>query len=176
MYACLGIDVTVSADSIILSELVLIDKLIKYCKMEDSSAADTPDTCTLLGTDIYGAHFNKEWKYASVVGMDLYLSGNSRPDIQLAVHQLTCFTHCPKAFHTKAVQRLCKYLKGTRAKGLTFKKSKLFNLDCYVDADFSGLWNFEDIQDLISVHFCCSYLVTLGVPSQMNIQIKYSRN
>ncbi len=40
--------------------------------------------------------------------MLLYVSSNSRPDIQFAVHQCARFTHCPKKSHGEAVRRICR--------------------------------------------------------------------
>jgi hypothetical protein len=37
-------------------------------------------------------------------------------------------------------------LQGTKDKGLIFKPTDLA-LDCFVDADFAGLWGQEDDQD-----------------------------
>ena len=43
-----------------------------------------------------------------------------------------------------------------------FKRSEELSLDCYVDADFSGLWISEDILDPISVRSRTGYVITLG--------------
>ena len=32
-------------------------------------------------------------------------------------------------------------------------------VDCYVDTDFTGLWNVENDQDPISVKFCTGFLI-----------------
>ena len=37
-----------------------------------------------------------------------------------------------------------------------------FNLDCYVDSNFAGLWNFEDDQDLTCVNSRTGYIMLLG--------------
>ena len=81
----------------------------------------------------------------------MYLTSNSRPDIQYAVHQCVRFTHNPRASHEQAVLRICHYLKGTKDKGLVFKPSAELTLDCYVDVDFAGLWKVEDNQDPVCV-------------------------
>ena len=46
---------------------------------------------------------------------------------------------------------ILQYLQGTKDKGMTIHPSTQFNVDCYVDADFGGLWGSEDNQDPISV-------------------------
>ena len=92
----------------------------------------------------------------------MYLSSNSRPDIQYAVHQCARFTHFPKKSHEDAIHRLCRYLKGTKEKGLILKPSDDLTLDCYVDADFAGLYYVEDHQDPVSVKSRTGYCLTLG--------------
>ncbi len=94
--------------------------------------------------------------------MLLYLSSNSRPDIQFAVYQCARFTHNPKHSHADAVKRICRYLQGTKDKGLEFVPTKEMELDCYVDADFAGLWNYESDQDPVCVKSRTGYVITLG--------------
>jgi hypothetical protein len=43
-----------------------------------------------------------------------------------------------------------------------FKRTNDLTLDCYVDADFAGLWNYEDDQDLLCVRSRSGYVMTLG--------------
>jgi len=38
-------------------------------------------------------------------------------------------------------------LKGTINEGLILRPNGRFDIDCYVDADFAGLWSFEDVTD-----------------------------
>jgi len=53
-----------------------------------------------------------------VIGKLLFLEKSTRPDIACAVHQCARFCAAPKASHTQAVKRICRYLLGTRDKGL----------------------------------------------------------
>jgi hypothetical protein len=89
-------------------------------------------------------------------------SSNSRPDIQYAVRQCARFTHFPKKLHEDAILRLCRYLKGTKTKGLILKPSDDMTLDCYVDADFAGLYGVEDNQDPVCVKSRTGYCLTLA--------------
>ena len=83
--------------------------------------------------------------------MLLYVSSNTHPDIQFAVHQCARFTHNPKRVHEVAIKHICRYLAGTVDQGISFKPCAAPTLDCYVDADFAGLWGYEDKQDPVSV-------------------------
>ena len=98
------------------------------------------NTEKVLGSDPDGKPPNREWKYASVIGMLLYLASNSRPDITFAVHQCARFTHSTKKSHEDAVLRICQYLKGTASDGLIYQPDGTANVDCYIDSDFAGIW------------------------------------
>jgi len=130
--------------------------------MQECNAKPTPASTTPLGTNANGQRCQQSWDYASVIGMLMYLTSNSRPDIQSAVHQCARFTHNPRASHEQAVLRICHYLKGTKDKGLVFKPSAELALDCYVDADFASLWKVEDDQDPVCVKSRTGYVLMLG--------------
>jgi hypothetical protein len=111
--------------------------------MEDSKPASTPASVKALGSDKEGAAFHEEWEYAVVVGMLMYLAGNSRPDIAFAVNQCARFTHSPRAPHGVAIKRLLRYLNGTRDKGMRLCPTQNLQVDCYCDADFAELYGIE---------------------------------
>jgi hypothetical protein len=94
--------------------------------------------------------------------MLLYVSSSTRPDIQFAVHQCARFTHNPRRSHEIAIKRIGRYLAGTKDKGITFKPTNEPTLDCYVDADFAGLWGYEDSQDPVCVRSRTGYVLTFG--------------
>jgi hypothetical protein len=119
--------------------------------MHDCNQKHTPAATMSFGTDADGDTFCEDKDYASVVGMLMYLSSNSRPDIQLTVHQFARFSHSPRKSHGEAVLRICPYLIRTQGQGLTFNSNSNLELDCYVDADFSGLWKHKDDQDPVCV-------------------------
>ena len=82
--------------------------------------------------------------------MLLYLSTNTRPDIAFAVSQVAPFNSNPKQSHASAVKMIIRYLSGTSDKGIIFTPTTDFKLDCYVDADFTGLHG-RTRQDLSAV-------------------------
>jgi len=87
-----------------LSQAGLIDKVINYTKMTEASTRDTPAAKAPLGSDKSGDPFNEDWSYPATVGMLLYLSSNSRPDIQCAVHSAARFSHNPRKSHGQVVK------------------------------------------------------------------------
>ena len=88
--------------------------------MTDATHKSTPAATSPLGTDKFGEPFKEEWSYPAAVGMLLYLSSNTRPDIQFAVHQVARFSHCPRQSHAQAVKRILRYLASTSSKGTIF--------------------------------------------------------
>jgi hypothetical protein len=140
----------------------LIAKVLKTCAMTDCNTKATPCNQVPLGTDPDGAPIIGNFDYASVVGMLMYLSSNTRPDIQYAVHQCARFTHFPKRSHEDAILRICRYLQGSKDKGMRFKPDDKLKIDCYVDADFAGLYNVENHQDPVCVKSRTGYCLTLG--------------
>ena len=72
------------------------------------------------------------------------LSGNTRPDIALAVSQVCRFASAPKKPQVSAAKTILRCLKKTMDKGLIIKPTENpFQLDLHVDADFCGLFGQE---------------------------------
>jgi len=63
------------------------------------------------------------------------------------VSQCARFVHNTRRSHEEAVERIGRYLKGTREEGLILRPTGVLDIDCYVDADFAGLWPYEDKHD-----------------------------
>ena len=140
----------------------LIQKIIEATGMEDCNTSPTPTTVEALGSNEEGKHMTDSWNYRSVIGMMLYLSSNTRPDISYAVSQVARFSHCPKQSHAEAVKMIIRYLSGTKTEGILFKKPEVLNLECYVDADFAGLYNRESPDDPTCVKSRTGYIISVG--------------
>jgi hypothetical protein len=156
-----------------LTQTGLIKKVLGVTGMSECNTRGSPALSTPLGTDADGPRRKETWNYASVIGMMMYLSSNAHPEIQFAVHQCARFTHCPRASHEEGVKHICRYLQGVKDNGLTFRPSADLQLDCYVDADFAGLWNYESDQDPVCVKSRTGYVMTLGgCPIQWNSKLQ----
>ncbi len=57
------------------------------------------------------------------------------------------FCNDPKLCHDRAVQRIGKYLKATAKLGLRFKPDATRDLECFVDADFTGGGDLTDVDN-----------------------------
>ena len=149
--------------SVTLSQKGLIQKILNQLDMRDCNRCATPAASSqLLSASKDSARHNAVWKYASAIGMLMYLSTNTRPDIAFAVHQAARFTHDPRAPHTEAVKRIVRYLKGTADKGLVLKPASDLAVDVYCDADFAGMYGAEDPNDPNSVKSRTGYVIMIG--------------
>jgi hypothetical protein len=80
------------------------------------------------------------FSYSSVVGMLLYLSGHTCPDITFAVNCCSCYMFCPKRLHMLALKLIRGYLKQTCDWGMVMNPlSNVCKIDAYLDADFAGI-------------------------------------
>jgi Reverse transcriptase (RNA-dependent DNA polymerase) len=163
-YNFLGISITEDSGTIKMTQFGLIKKFLKTVGMEDCNSKTTLCSTTPPSTNNNGPYHNEDWEYALDVGMLMYLAGNAHPEIVYAVHQCTHFTHSPCQSHAIAIKCIAKYLRGVlqHKQGLLFTPTDKLNLDCYVDADFAGLYGYEDDQDPVSVHSCTGSVMTMG--------------
>ena len=130
--------------------------------MEECNPNKTPSTKEGLGSDKDGEPMTDSWNYRSIVGMLLYLATNTRPDISFAVSQVARFSHNPKKSHATAVKTIIRYLAGTKDKGVIYKRPKNLTLECYVDADFAGLYNREAHEDPSCVKSRTGYIISVA--------------
>ena len=159
----LGINIIrTSAGDIEMTQTGLIDRIIATLGLENATNKQTPAEVLPLGKDTEGEKAEGLFNYASVVGMLLYLQGNTRPDISFAVNQCARFSANPRKKHECALKRIGRYLRATRDKGLIMKNEDAPSLNCWCDADFAGLWKVEDPQNSASVKSRTGYIFTLG--------------
>ena len=100
-------------NTITMTQPGLIKKVIEATGMEVCSANKTLTSHTALGLDPEGPPIMEAWKYSSFIGMLLYLSMNTRPDMVFAVSQATQFNTNPKKPHASAVKMIIRYLSAT---------------------------------------------------------------
>jgi hypothetical protein len=125
----------------------LTQRIVKALKIDRLPPKRTPAKHGALGKDEDGEAAHGEYSYPSVVGMPGYLQGHSRSDTNFATSQCARFIHCTKRSHEEALERIGQYLKATGDKGLILHpkshKGWLY-INCYIDADFTVLWGYED--------------------------------
>ena len=67
--------------------------------------------------------------YSSVVGMLLYLSGHTQPDITYAVNCCARYMFCPKHSHELALKRTGWYLKNTSSSRVLINPTRELTID-----------------------------------------------
>ena len=108
----------------------LITKIMHATDMEKCNPNKVPALKASLGSDPDGEPMEEDWNYRSVVGMLLYLSTNTRPDIAYAVSQVARFGHNPKKSHATAVKMIVRYLAGTE-QGSYLHETQIFHFDLF---------------------------------------------
>jgi hypothetical protein len=148
--------------SINVTQEGLIQKIIEATGMEDCKPNHTPAIKDALGSDPDEEPMTDSWSYRLIVGMMLYLSTNTRPDIVYAVSQVARFSHNPKKSHATAIKTIVHYLARTKKKGMIYTHPKELVLECFVDEDFAGLLGKEPARDPISAKSRTGYIISVG--------------
>jgi hypothetical protein len=148
--------------TITLSQKGLVDKTLAAADMTDCNPNFIPASTTALGLDPEGEPMTETWNYRSIVGMLQYLAGNTRPDISYAVSQIARFSANPKKSHATAVKTILRYLKRTSEMGIIMKPTDGFSINCYVDADFGGLFRSEPDSEPTSARSRTGYILQLN--------------
>ena len=140
-----GVNITRNNDgTITLSQPKLIDQILGDMRLKgkEVKAKSTPmKSSAMLLRHLNSPPFDNHFHYRSIIGKLNYLEKGSRPDIAYAVHQCARFCENPREEHGKAVNWLCRYLKGTATKGLVLRPDDTKGLEVYVDASFVGDWD-----------------------------------
>ena len=156
----LGVNIHWHSDGTIeMTQPFLIERILSLLGLSDSNSVATPVIKPLLHRDSSGPLRKNSWSYRTAIGMLGYLSGNTRPDLLMAVHQCARFNNDPRLSHEIAVKRIGRYIRGTSTKGAIFKQDKTKGIECFVDADFAGSWQIEDSQDPISAMSRTGYVI-----------------
>jgi hypothetical protein len=91
-----------------MKQTELIKRVIEALGLDDGYAKGkhTPAEAKPLVKDEDGEAANGGFSYASVVGMLLYLSGHTRPDITYTVNCCAWYMFAPKHSHEVALKRI----------------------------------------------------------------------
>lgn len=128
---------------IVMMQEGLADRLIDAMGLDkdNSTPKSTPCLKAHLQRTLMVINVLILFAYSSIVGMLLYLSGCSRPDIAYSVSQAAIFIFFPKRLHKAGIEMIGRYLLRTRNKGLLINPTGYLKIDTYHDADFAGLYN-----------------------------------
>jgi hypothetical protein len=136
-----------------------IKTIIDTTGMNDCNPNWTPASTIPLGLDPDGEFMDEPWSYRSVVGMLLYLTTNTRPDLGFCVSQIARFSHAPKQAHATAVKTIIRYLHRTLDKGMIVRPTGKLNLENYCDCDFAGIFSVEPSESPVSVKSRTGFII-----------------
>ena len=180
----LGINFNYNEDNTIeLTQPQLIDQIIEQAKLKSKQG---PRELPFLSSKIL--HRNEQEKkyndkpfhYRSMIGKLNFLDKGSRPELSYAVHQCARFSSDPRQTHADAIQHICRYLKGTRDKGIIMKPDPKQSFKVHVDADFVGNYNKNtSIEDISTSKSRTGYVISYaGCPliwsSKLQTQVALS--
>ena len=118
-----GLEVTrdTAAGTLTIRQAQYIDRILARFGMTNANPVDTP----MDANKRLRAHDGPEDPelrslYQAIVGSLMYAALGSRPDIALAVQQLSQYASNPGPDHLTAAKRVLRYLKGTRTLGLAY--------------------------------------------------------
>jgi hypothetical protein len=125
----------------ILTDVGLISSDTDPPRQKSPPSTKSVPAVATLRSDPDGPPYDASWSYRSIIGKLNFLAQNTRPDIAFAVHQCARFVSKPTKTHQDAVKHICRYLLGTRDKGIVLRPNNDHCVTAYVDADFAGLWH-----------------------------------
>jgi hypothetical protein len=150
----LGIEVKITPGFIKLLQKNYINELINKFGLQDSKTTNTPMEVGLQLHKFQENDIESNQPYASLIGSLLYLSNCICPDITYAVNRLSSFNAKPTELHWNYAKRILRYLKKTNDFGLILKKTDIFNISGYSDADWAS--------DLDTHRSTTGYLITMN--------------
>jgi hypothetical protein len=141
--------------TILLTHLGITQRIVKALKIDHLPPKRTPANHGALGKDEDDEATHGEYSYPQ---------GHIRSDTNFATNQCA-FIHCTKRSQEEAIEQSNQYLKATGDNGLILHpnnhKGRL-DTDCYVDADFAGMWGYKDKQDPSCVKSRTGYIIFIA--------------
>ena len=125
------------AGTIKISQPSYIKDIIEKAGMTGCNSVSTPmdRNLSLVATE----EPQSDPKYANLIGMLMWASISTRPDISYATSLLARFTHANGPEHLTAVKHVFRYLSGTIDHGITYRKSDTpEDPVMYTDSDYAG--------------------------------------
>jgi hypothetical protein len=142
----LAVDLKKENGKVIMTQTGLIDRIITSLGLDGAEyhPKATPADHKPLVRDADGLPSEGAFSYSNVVGMLIYLSGHSRPDLAYSVNCCARYMFAPRKSHEEALIRIGLYLKGSRDKVLILTpNSNVLKIEAFPDADFGGLYGHE---------------------------------
>jgi hypothetical protein len=145
----------------------MIERVLKIIGLNPNSTRtklhNTPASdLKILDNDPHALPREQLWNYRSAVGCLSYINAMFRPDTTISTQQCARFCKDSKRDHEEAVTQICRYLLKTKDMGLILKPDKSKGLECYVDANWAGLWRDRSSNDPLLAHSRTGYVLMYG--------------
>ena len=144
----IGIELTISLDSIFISSSKYIDSILLREDLGRTNSVSMPLNPNItLVPNPEGSDGDQSNLFASLLGELQYIANTTRPDITYAVNRLAAYTANPSLQHHTALKQILRYLSGTRTHGITYKALP----DCpnffsgYIDASYGNVDKYRSI-------------------------------
>ena len=125
-----------STNRIEMSQSHYVDKILNKFNYSNIQPISTPfDPSIHLRKNVGEPILQSQ--YAQIIGSLRFLANYTRPDIAYAVNRLSRYTHNPNKDHWIALERVLRYLKGTKSYSLKFSGFPTV-LEGYSDANWIG--------------------------------------
>jgi hypothetical protein len=155
---CLGLQLKHLQIGILIHQSTYIHKVLPKFNMDKAYALITPMTVRALekDTDQFRPKQEEEvlrskYPYLSNIGVLMYLTNNTRPDIAFTVNCLARHSTTPNMRYWNDVKNILRYLHGTIDLGLFFRKNQDHSLIRYVNAGY--LSDLENVRSQIGYVF-----------------------
>ena len=133
----LGMHIKLMRNGIFLSQSKYTKKIIKQIGFADAYEVSILMEPGMITNKLVNDKELKNKPYREAIGSLLYLSTMSRPDISFAVNYLSRDVCQPKVSHWKMVERVFRYLQGTKRFGIFFNSN--CNHQVYTDSNYAGV-------------------------------------
>jgi len=121
-----------------VSILTTVDDILS-CARTGNDVASSPASNTLFSIDSTSALLSdveREYFHSKVAKL-LYLAKRVRPDILLAISFLSTRVRCPTEQDMSKLDRVLKYLNGTKTLGLSMRGETVVCVCAYIDASYA---------------------------------------
>ena len=121
-----------------ISQKMFADELVKRV-----CATSTQSVPLRVGVKLEEFNENENvenWPFRELVGILMWLSISTRPDIANAVRAVSRYCTAPRAIHWKAALGVLEYINGTSEYVITFQRGTLsgISLEVFADADYAS--------------------------------------
>ena len=170
------LDCDASTGLLEMKQTGLIKRVIEALELDDGYAngKHTPAESMPFVKDADGEGVHGKFSYSSVVGMLLYLSRHSCPNIAYAVNCCAKYMLCLKHSWELVLKFIGRFLKQRSDHGMVMNPSTdICKIDAYPNAGFAGMYGHKKPVDPSCVKSCTGFVIAFAnVPILLKLQLQ----